>query len=61
MWKWDGRRAVVMSRATDETGATQPTLEQFRTRRGAGTDYHFNYIRAWVVEPDGRILFGVDL
>ncbi|HEX2449783.1 MAG TPA: sulfite dehydrogenase [Gemmatimonadales bacterium] len=61
MWKWDGRRAVVMSRATDETGATQPTLEQFRTRRGAGTDYHFNYIRAGVVEPDGRILFGVDL
>ena len=26
MWKWDGNPAVLMSRATDETGAVQPTL-----------------------------------
>ena len=61
MWRWDGRRAVLMSRAVDETGAAQPTLAEFRARRGAGTDYHFNYIRAWVVEPDGRVFYGVDL
>jgi sulfane dehydrogenase subunit SoxC len=61
MWKWDGRRAQLMTRATDETGATQPTLAEFRARRGAGTDYHYNYIRAWVVEPDGRVFYGVDL
>jgi sulfane dehydrogenase subunit SoxC len=61
MWKWEGRRAVLMSRAMDETGATQPALAEFRARRGAGTDYHFNYIRAWVVEPDGRVYYGVDL
>jgi sulfane dehydrogenase subunit SoxC len=61
MWKWDGRRAALMSRAVDETGAAQPTLAEFRSRRGAGTDYHFNYIRAWVVERDGRVFYGVDL
>jgi sulfane dehydrogenase subunit SoxC len=61
MWHWDGRRAVLMSRAVDETGATQPTLAEFRAKRGAGTDYHFNYIRSWVVEPEGRVYFGVDL
>jgi sulfane dehydrogenase subunit SoxC len=61
MWQWDGRRAVLMSRAVDETGAAQPTLAEFRARRGAGTDYHFNYVRAWVVEPDGRVFYGVDL
>lgn len=61
MWKWDGRRATIMTRAVDETGAAQPTLAQFRERRGAGTDYHYNYIRAWIVEPDGRVLYGVDL
>ena len=61
MWNWDGRRAVLLTRAVDETGAAQPTLAEFRARRGAGTDYHFNYIRAWVVEPDGRVYFGVDL
>ncbi len=61
MWNWDGRRAALMSRATDATGAEQPTLGEYRARRGAGTDYHFNYIRAWVVEPDGRVFYGVDL
>lgn len=61
MWHWDGRRAVLMTRAVDETGAVQPTLAEFRAKRGTGTDYHFNYIRSWVVEPDGRVYFGVDL
>ncbi|MGH6691878.1 MAG: sulfite dehydrogenase, partial [Gammaproteobacteria bacterium] len=61
MWNWDGRRAVLMSRAADETGAVQPTLAEFRARRGAGTDYHFSYIRPWVVERDGRVFYGVDL
>jgi sulfane dehydrogenase subunit SoxC len=58
MWEWDGRRATLMSRATDETGAVQPTLAAFRAARGAGTDYHFNHIRAWTVEPDGRLFYG---
>jgi len=52
---------VIMSRAVDETGAIQPTLAEFRAKRGAGTDYHFSYIRAWVVEPDGQVFFGADL
>ena len=60
-WKWDGKPAVLMSRAVDETGAVQPTLAEFRAKRGAGTDYHFSYIRAWVVEPDGQVFFGVDV
>jgi len=59
-WKWDGKRTVLMSRAVDETGGVQPTLAEFRAKRGAGTDYHFSYIRAWVVEPDGQVFFGVD-
>jgi sulfane dehydrogenase subunit SoxC len=60
-WRWDGKPAVLMSRAVDESGATQPTLAEFRSKRGAGTDYHFSYIRAWVVEPDGQLFFGGDL
>ena len=60
-WKWDGKPAVLMSRAVDETGAVQPTLAEFRAKRGAGTDYHFSYIRAWVVEPDGQLFYGVDV
>ena len=57
MWNWDGRDAVLMSRATDETGATQPTREAFVAARGAGTDYHFSYIRAWRVARDGQVTF----
>jgi sulfane dehydrogenase subunit SoxC len=59
-WKWDGQPAVLMSRAVDETGYTQPTLEEFKAKRGPGTDYHFNYIRAWVIGGDGQVFFGVD-
>ena len=59
-WQWDGRPAVLMSRAVDETGYTQPTFAEFRAKRGAGTDYHFNYIRSWIVEPDGQVFFGSD-
>jgi sulfane dehydrogenase subunit SoxC len=47
-----------MSRAADETGAVQPTRAEFLAGRGAGTDYHFNHVRAWVVEPGGRVFFG---
>ncbi|MDF1506341.1 sulfite dehydrogenase, partial [Roseisolibacter sp. H3M3-2] len=60
LWKWDGRPTRLMSRAVDETGYVQPTLAEFRRVRGAGTDYHFNHIRAWDVEADGRVFFAVD-
>jgi sulfane dehydrogenase subunit SoxC len=59
-WQWDGKPATLMSRAVDETGYTQPTLAEFRGKRGAGTDYHFNYIRSWVIDPDGQLFFGVE-
>lgn len=58
LWKWDGRPARIMSRAVDETGYVQPTVEVFRAGRGNGTDYHFNPIRSWLVESDGRVFFG---
>lgn len=59
-WKWDGREAVLMSRATDETGYVQPTLAQLRAARGSGTRYHFNNIRAWRVASDGSVSFGLE-
>lgn len=59
-WRWDGRESVLMSRATDETGRSQPTVAEFRAIRGAGTDYHFNAIRAWHVAADGSVTFRPD-
>lgn len=57
MWKWDGNPAVLMSRATDETGAVQPTAAEFRKVRGPGTDYHFSYVRGWSVASDGAVRY----
>ena len=60
MWKWDGKPAVLLSRATDESGAVQPTRTEFERARGIGTDYHFSYIRGWNVDRDGSVHYGVD-
>jgi sulfane dehydrogenase subunit SoxC len=56
-WSWDGTAAVLVSRATDETGYVQPTRERIVAVRGAGTDYHLNHIVGWRVTPDGRVFF----
>ena len=57
-WYWDGRPARLMSRAIDETGAVQPTLEQYRKVRGENPGYHLNAIRSWDVAADGTVTFG---
>ena len=57
MWKWDGAEAVVLSRATDETGYVQPTRSELIRARGIGTDYHGNMICGWKVQSDGRVFF----
>ena len=57
IWNWDGGEALLMSRAIDETGYVQPDLETLMAARGVGTSYHYNNIRPWKVEADGRIFF----
>ena len=56
-WQWNGSAATLMSRATDETGYTQPTLDVLMAARGPSTAYHFNHIRAWRVSADGTVKF----
>ena len=57
LWKWDGNATEIMSRVTDETGYTQPTLKQLVEARGESNGYHFNPITAWQIKPDGSVLF----
>ena len=61
MWEWAGAAATLMSRATDDTGYVQPTRAVFEAGRGAGTDFHFNHIRAWIVSRDGSVRYGAGL
>ena len=58
LWKWDGQETEIMSRATDDTGYTQPTLQQLVAARGADMGgYHLNPVTAWIIKKDGRVLF----
>ncbi len=59
LWEWDGADAVILSRATDETGYVQPTVQQLWEARGVRTSYHFNNQRAWKVAADGTVTFGL--
>jgi sulfane dehydrogenase subunit SoxC len=57
MWNWTGADATLLSRATDETGYVQPTRRKLVEVRGIGTDFHFNPIVGWRVQPDGSVSF----
>ncbi len=60
-WKWDGKPAILQSRCQDETGYTQPTIQQLVDVRGLdghakfGSIYHLNGIQSWGVESDGSV------
>jgi len=54
-WRWDGKPALLESRAIDETGYVQPTIAQLRKQRGTNSIYHNNSIQTWQVKPDGSI------
>ena len=54
-WRWDGRPAVLQSRATDDTGFVQPTREQLIAKRGTRSVYHCNAITTWGVSDKGEV------
>jgi sulfane dehydrogenase subunit SoxC len=54
-WTWNGERAVLQSRAIDETGHVQPTYRQLRAVRGTRSIYHNNAIQSWLVDPSGEV------
>lgn len=54
-WVWDGKPAIVQSRATDETGYVQPSSRQLRAVRGTRSIYHNNSIQSWLVQENGEV------
>lgn len=54
-WNWDGTQAVIQSRATDETGYVQPTLEELTAVRGLNGVYHNNAITPWRIAETGDV------
>lgn len=54
-WTWDGKPALLQSRAVDETGYVQPTLAQLVEARGKNSGYHYNGIKTWAVAASGEV------
>jgi sulfane dehydrogenase subunit SoxC len=54
-WVWDGKPALVQSRATDDTGYVQPTIGQLRAVRGTRSVYHNNAVQTWLVHENGEV------
>ncbi len=54
-WQWNGKPALLMSRATDSAGNTQPTRQVWIKQFGSNAFYHYNAIQAWRVFGDGRV------
>ena len=54
-WVWDGKPAIIQSRAVDDTGHVQPTYRQNRAVRGSRSIYHNNSIQSWMVQENGEV------
>jgi sulfane dehydrogenase subunit SoxC len=54
-WVWDGKPAIIQSRAVDETGQVQPNYKQLRAVRGTRSIYHNNAIQSWLVQENGEV------
>jgi sulfane dehydrogenase subunit SoxC len=54
-WHWDGRSAVLISRAVDETGYMQPERAKLVAERGRNGYFHYNAQVAWSLAQDGSL------
>ncbi len=54
-WVWDGKPALIQSRAVDSTGYVQPTYRQLRGVRGTRSIYHNHSIQTWLVQESGEV------
>lgn len=54
-WMWEGRPAILQSRATDEFGRVQPSRKELLAARGKQAYYHYHAIHSWSVNARGAI------
>jgi sulfane dehydrogenase subunit SoxC len=54
-WVWNGKPALIQSRAVDDTGYVQPTTKQLRAVRGTRSIYHNNAVQTWLVQESGEV------
>ena len=54
-FEWNGEEMFIQSRAVDETGYIQPTIQALQAERGVNSIYHNNAIATWMVNKDGSV------
>ena len=54
-FNWNGEEMLIQSRAIDETGYVQPTIQQLQAERGVNSIYHNNSIATWMINKDGSV------
>lgn len=54
-WAWSGQPALLISRATDETGAVQPPRKAWLAEYAPGQAYHYNALTSWGVDASGKV------
>jgi len=54
-FEWNGEELLVQSRAMDETGYVQPTIQDLQDVRGVNSVYHNNAIATWLVNKSGKV------
>jgi sulfane dehydrogenase subunit SoxC len=54
-WHWDGSPQVLMSRATDETGAIQPMRSDWKAKYDPSNFLHYNAIQPWQITAEGEV------
>ena len=54
-WQWNGKPAVLKSRAIDETGYVQPERNKLVAERGRHGFFHYNAIVTWKIDEDGVV------
>lgn len=53
--KWEGKPLLLSSRAVDDTGNVQPTIDQETSVVGVESIYHRNAIVTWEVKSNGEV------
>jgi sulfane dehydrogenase subunit SoxC len=55
-WNWDGKPAVLMSRAVDNNGYVQPSVADIQKSRAiVGFVQHHNGIQPWAINEKGEV------
>lgn len=55
MMKWEGKHLLMASRATDDEGNTQPTIDQETSVVGVESVYHRSAVFTWEINKLGEV------